>query len=118
MDEITSMNDQSAGPSIGHNSQDTSIEVEVRLFNSIFKQMGGGRVCRRLRLPAGATVDHLARQLGIAIDDIFLVLVNGKDITPGLVGARIKDYHMLDDGDVVAFSGAVPYSYGYGAPVV
>jgi len=25
---------------------------------------------------------------------------------------------MLEEGDVVAFSGAVPYSYGYGAPVV
>ena len=39
-------------------------------------------------------------------------------ITPGLVGDAVKDYHMIEDGDVVAFSGAVPYSYGYGSPVV
>jgi hypothetical protein len=44
--------------------------------------------------------------------------VNGRDITPGLVGGDIKDYHVLDDGDVIALSGAVPYSYGYGSPVV
>ena len=24
----------------------------------------------------------------------------------------------LNDGDVIAFSGPVPYSYGYGAPIV
>jgi hypothetical protein len=45
-------------------------------------------------------------------------LVNGRDITPGRVGDGIRDYHVLDDGDVVALSGAVPYSYGYGSPVV
>jgi hypothetical protein len=44
--------------------------------------------------------------------------VNGRDITPGLVGDSIRDYHVLDDGDVIALSGAVPYSYGYGSPVV
>ncbi len=46
------------------------------------------------------------------------VLVNGRDITPGLVGDDIRDYHVLDDGDVIALSGEVPYSYGYGSPVV
>jgi hypothetical protein len=112
------MNDQPALSSLGHNSQDVTIEVEVRLFNSISKRADAGPPRRKLRLPAGATVGHVARQLGITIDEIFLVLVNGKDITPGLIGDRIRDYHMLDDGDVVAFSGAVPYSFGYGAPVV
>ncbi len=46
------------------------------------------------------------------------VLVNGRDITPGLVGDDIRDYHVLDDGDVIALSGAVSYSYGYGSSVV
>jgi hypothetical protein len=116
------MNDQPTLSSLGHNSQDVSIEVEVRLFNSISKRADGGPPRRKLRVklrvPVGTTVGHIARQLGIAIDEIFLVLVNGRDITPGLIGEQIKDYHMLDDGDVVAFSGAVPYSFGYGAPVV
>ena len=35
-----------------------------------------------------------------------------------LVGDDVKAYHVIENGDVVAFSGAVPYSYGYGAPVV
>jgi hypothetical protein len=119
------MNDQPTLSSLGHNSQYVSIEVEVRLFNSISKRADGvskradgGPPRRKLRVPVGTTVGHIARQLGIAIDEIFLVLVNGRDITPGLIGEQIKDYHMLDDGDVVAFSGAVPYSFGYGAPVV
>jgi hypothetical protein len=112
------MNDQPALSSLGHNSQDVDIEVEVRLFNSMTKRADGGPPRRKLSVPAGTTVGHVARELGITIDEIYLVLVNGKDITPGLIGEKIKDYHMLDDGDVVAFSGAVPYSFGYGAPVV
>jgi hypothetical protein len=69
-------------------------------------------------LPAGTTVGELAARLRIPREELFLVLVNGRDITPGLVSGAIKDYHLIEDGDVVAFSGAVPYSYGYGAPVV
>jgi len=38
---------------------------------------------------------------------LFGVLVNGRDITPGLVSDDIRDYHVLDDGDVIALSGAV-----------
>ena len=103
---------------IGHNSHDVSIEVEVRLFNAITKYANGEGSAFRLALPAGTTVGELAAQLGIPRRDLFLVLVNGRDITPGLVGDAVKDYHVIEDGDVIAFSGAVPYSYGYGAPVV
>ncbi len=103
---------------IGHNSQDVLVTVEVRLFNSMTKYANGnGRQCK-LVLPAGTSVGELAERLRIPRRDLFLVLVNGRDITPGLVGAGVKDYHTIEDGDVVAFSGAVPYSYGYGAPVV
>jgi hypothetical protein len=103
---------------IGHNSEDLAINVEVRLFNSITRYANGEGTRQTLAVEPGTTVGALARQLGIPLEKLFLVLVNGRDVTPGLVGAAIKDYHMLDDGDVVAFSGAVPYSYGYGAPVV
>ncbi len=103
---------------IGHNSQDVVVKVEVRLFNSIVKYADAEGPRRQLALPAGTTVGELAERLRIPRDELFLVLVNGRDITPGLVGGDIKDYHLIEDGDVVAFSGAVPYSYGYGAPVV
>ncbi len=103
---------------IGHNSEDASIEVEVRLFNSMTRYANGADAGWRVSVPAGSTVGDLAARLGIPCDDLFLVLVNGRDITPGLFGDAVKIYHVIEDGDVVAFSGAVPYSYGYGAPVV
>jgi hypothetical protein len=55
---------------------------------------------------------------GLPKDKVFLVLRNGRDVTPGLVGAEVNVETALEDGDVIAFSGPVPYSYGYGAPVV
>lgn len=103
---------------IGHNSQDVVVKVQVRLFNSIVKYADAEGPRREIWLPAGTTVGELVDRLRIPRDELFLVLVNGRDITPGLVGGEIKDYHLVEDGDVVAFSGAVPYSYGYGAPVV
>ena len=103
---------------IGHNSQDVAVKVEVRLFNSIVKYAGAEGPRREMWLPAGTTVGELAARLRIPREELFLVLVNGRDITPGLVSGAIKDYHLIEDGDVVAFSGAVPYRYGYGAPVV
>ncbi len=103
---------------IGHNIGDTTIDVEVRLFNSV-SHRGNGRGDRFvMALPAGTTVGALADQLNIPRAALFLVLVNGRDITPGLVGADIRADREIEHGDVVAFSGAVPYSYGYGAPVV
>ena len=104
--------------SIGHNSEGASIEVEVRLFNSMARYANGAGAGWRLSVPAGTTVGGLAARLGIPCEDLFLVLVNGRDITPGIFGDAVKSYHVIEDGDVVAFSGAVPYSYGYGAPVV
>jgi len=103
---------------IGDNSQDVTLSVEVRLFNGVARHAGAEGPRRRLTLPVGTTVGELADQLRIPRRALFLVLVNGRDVTPGRVGEAIKDYHQIQDGDVVAFSGPVPYSYGYGAPVV
>lgn len=103
---------------IGHNRQNSKIKVQVRLFNSLTRFAEGQDPRRDMELEAGTTVGELAARLGIPLGDVFLVLVNGRDITRGLVGHPVKAHHMLDDRDVVAFSGAVPYSYGYGAPVV
>ena len=110
--------EQSVHGGIGDNSQDLTLSVEVRLFNAVARQVGGGGSRRHLTLPVGTTVGELADRIGIPRRAVHLVLVNGRDVTPGLVGAAFKDYHQIQDGDVVAFSGPVPYSYGYGAPVV
>ena len=102
----------------GHNIADIDVSVEVRFFNAIARYAGLQGRRQRISLPAGTTVGELADRLGVPRKELFLVLVNGHDITPGLVGDDVKDYHVLDDGDVIALSGAVPYSYGYGSPVV
>ncbi len=103
---------------IGHNSEGLAITVEVRLFNRISRYANGQGARHRLSVPAGTTVGELVDRLQIPRAEVFLVLVNGRDVTPGLVGADFKDYHLIEEGDVVALSGPVPYSYGYGAPVV
>ena len=103
---------------LGHNITGGSLKVQVRLFNSLTRFAGSGETHRDLELAPGATVGDLARLLGIPLPEIFLVLVNGRDVTSGQVGDPIKSHHMLEDRDIVAFSGPVPFSYGYGAPVV
>jgi molybdopterin converting factor small subunit len=104
---------------IGHNTAGATIRVEVRLFNSLSKFTESKTFAERLELAAGATVGDLISHFRLPLSDIFLVLKNGRDITPGLyLGGVVNTESALDDGDVIAFSGPVPYSYGYGAPVV
>ena len=103
---------------LGHNSQGLAFEVEVRLFNSMTRYARGPGVKHRMAIEPGTTVGELASRMGIPLSEIFLAMINGRDITPGLVGAEIREHRVIEQGDVVAFSGAVPYSYGYGAPVV
>lgn len=105
------------GSMIGHNSEGMFIQVLVRLFNSVNRRNGLGDLEQAVTLPVGSTVGDVLSLLRIPTDEIFLVLVNGRDITPGLKD-KIRFGHELEDGDAVAFSGPVPYSWGYGAPVV
>lgn len=115
---LSIMGNEPALAPIGHNIGGAPIEVEVRLFNSL-TSYGDGRGDRfAITLQAGTTIGELASLLGIPRAALFLVLVNGRDITPGLVGNGVRADCEIEHGDVVAFSGAVPYSYGYGAPVV
>lgn len=103
---------------LGHNSQDATVTVEARLFNSLFKY-AADRNCRQsVTLPAGSSIGDLANLLRLPSDEVFLIMRNGRDVTPGLVGAAVNLEPALEDGDVIAFSGPVPYSYGFGAPVV
>lgn len=104
---------------IGHNTHGANVQIEARFFNSLAKYSGVDGVARKLELPAGATVGDVIRMFALPLHDIYLVLRNGRDITPGLYqGGVINENVVLDEGDVIAFSGPVPYSYGYGAPVV
>ena len=103
--------------SIGHNSATCTVRVELRLFNSLARYNGNSGHSRRMELEAGDTVGDILRRLGIPPDEVFLVLVNGRDITPRLNGGPRLGF-TVDEGDVVALSGPVPYSWGYGAPVV
>lgn len=108
-----------AAATIGHNAGGATIEIEVRLFNSLVRHGGPAGAVRRMSLEAGATVGDVVARLGLPPADVFLVLRNGRDVSPGLYGGGTFNRDaVLDAGDVVAFSGPVPYSYGYGAPVV
>lgn len=103
---------------IGHNSEAAQISIETRLFNSLSQYAQAGRWRQSLTLPPGSSIGDLVRLLGLPYPEIFLVMRNGRDVTPGLVGDRVSLDVELNDGDVIAFSGPVPYSYGFGAPVV
>lgn len=104
---------------IGHNSADLTVKIETRLFNTLTRYADAEGPHRQMELAAGSTVGDLIAQIGIPVSEIFLVLCNGRDITPGLYQAgAVNKAHVVSDGDVIAFSGPVPYSYGYGSPVV
>jgi molybdopterin converting factor small subunit len=104
---------------IGHNVQGATIKVQVRLFNSMSRFTKSETFAEDIVLAAGATVGDIIERFKLPLKDIFLVLKNGRDITPGLYqGGVVRMNAVVDDGDVIAFSGPVPYSPGYGAPVV
>jgi sulfur carrier protein ThiS len=106
------------GHNIGHNSANAVVEIEVRMFNSIARFSNGNGSRFRLALEPGATVGDVLSSLGIPPGEVFLVMVNGRDITPGTLGKAVRTGYELDDGDVLALSGPVPFSWGYGLPVV
>lgn len=108
-----------AAAGVGHNADGATIRIEARFFNSLARYSGTEGLFRKLELPAGASVGDLIELLKLPIPEIFLVLRNGRDITPGLYqGGVVNTRVVLDDGDIIAFSGPVPYSWAYGAPIV
>lgn len=101
---------------IGDNSGEApTIAIRVKLFNSLSPYAGGSAPIS-LDVPAGTVVGDLVRHFGVPEDKVFLVLVNGKDVTRQLGTVNLE--REVEDGDDVALSGPVPYSWGYGAPVV
>lgn len=104
-------------PGIGHNTGQATIRIEVRLFNSLARFLPKGAGAIPLELPAGGSIAEAVRALGLPAGAVHLALCNGRDVTPGLTGG-INRAHVLENGDILALSGPVPYSWGYGAPVV
>lgn len=105
------------GSEIGHNIRDATVTVEARLFNSLTRFAGAGGMITRVSLPAGSTVGDLMRRLAVPANEVYLVLRNGRDVTRSLYD-ELNTEAVIDDGDVIALSGPVPYSWGYGAPIV
>ncbi len=113
------MRDAVQPSAIGHNSSDVKVRIEVRFFNSLAKYNDEDGVRRTLETAAGTTVGEIIRRFKLPLPEIFLVLKNGRDITPGLYqGGVVNEEVVVEDGDTIAFSGPVPYSPGFGAPVV
>jgi hypothetical protein len=109
--------DNSASGMMGHNVQNITVTVEVRLFNSLTRFSDDGIKPVTVEMPAGSSVGDVLRELKIPGDKVHLALLNGRDITPSLYAA-VNENAMLDEGDVLGLSGPVPYSWGYGSPVV
>jgi len=103
-------------PGLGHNSSELTISIELRMFNRVQRYAGDAPVIRHLELPPGVTVGDVVDDLAIPKNEIFIAFVNGRDISasPG----ELTLTRVLAEGDVLALSGPVPYSWGYGAPVV
>ncbi len=115
----TSTQSESSHTAIGHNSQGATIAIEVRLFNSMSKFTTSPTFSEKIEVPPDTTVGDLVARFGLPLHDIYLVLRNGRDINAGLYkGGNVDLTAGIADGDVIAFSGPVPYSPGYGAPVV
>ena len=92
------------------------MEIEVALFNSLGR-FADKREPLRLKVAQGSRVGDLIERLRIPRDQIYVAFVNGRCVMADL-GKQLEDWTELSDGDRVALSGPVPFSRGYGAPVV
>jgi hypothetical protein len=119
MDTVIAPTQEQSG-NIGHNSGDVPVDVpvivRVKLFNSVIAPGSGPRL-HDLCFSAGATLADIVHELGIEKSALFIVWANGRDVTKRLGDSINLDY-MLEDGDEIALSGPIPYSWGYGSPVV
>ena len=92
----------SDGAGIGHNIDGASIRVEVRFFNSLAKFTCSQTLAEKIEVAAGATIGDLIRRFNLPVPDIFLVLKNGRDITPcPYQGGVVNMEAILEDGDTI-----------------
>ena len=90
------------------------MRLEVRFFNSM-RRHSGGALKRLLELNDRPTVLDVVRSLRIPPKDVHLVFHNGR-----VVGHSVEETGelLIGQGDVLGLSGPVPFSRGYGSPVV
>jgi len=94
------------------------MEIEIRLFNALTRYAGKNNPMR-LELPSHSTVGDVLRCLPVPEKEIFLLAHNGRNLMCGLgFGSGIEMTRELEDGDVLALSGPIPFSRGYGSPVI
>ena len=90
------------------------MQFEVRFFNSM-RRYSGGRLSHLVEASDRPTILDVVRSLGIPPHDVHLVFHNGK-----VIGHSVADTAttLIAQGDTVGLSGPVPFSRGYGTPVV
>lgn len=91
------------------------IEVEIHLYNSLAKYVARYAPFQ-LVLPSGTPPAEVAQRLGIPEREIFAAWQNGRNILKSF-GGSFEEGVRLDNGDRLAFSGPIPFSRAYGAPV-
>lgn len=94
------------------------INLQVRLFNSLARYAEEGNPVA-LSVPEGSTIGDVLQRLAVPEEEIFLLTLNGRNVMRGFgFSSGIETEHALRDGDVLSFSGPVPFSRGYGSPVI
>ena len=90
------------------------MRFEVRFFNSM-RRHSGGKLTRLLELNEQPTVLDVIRSFRIPPEDVHLVFRNGR-----VIGHSIDETGSttITQGDIIGLSGPVPFSRGYGSPVV
>jgi hypothetical protein len=91
------------------------MNIEVHLYNSLVKY-GPGNRRMELEVPDGVGPADVARMLSIPPAEIYAAWHNGRNIMTAF-GGTLETSIALHAGDRLAFSGPVPFSRGYGAPV-
>lgn len=91
------------------------IEVEVHLYNSLTRY-GKAVGPLRVNVAPGTEARTVACRLGIPEGEIYVAWHNGRNIMTGF-GGSVEGNIVLGHGDRLAFSGPIPFSRGYGAPV-
>jgi sulfur carrier protein ThiS len=88
------------------------VGIEVRIYNSLQKFVSQPRFT--LDVDGEVTVAKLVQQLKIDGGEIFVAFKNGTPLGRGYAAAAETT---VGDGDILALSGPIPFSWGYGAPV-
>ena len=94
------------------------VNITVRFFNSLTKY-ANGNIHVPVTLDQRMTIGEVLNTLPVPESEIFLVLHNGRNVMRGFgFNSGIEKEHVLKDGDILALSGPVPFSRGYGSAVV